>query len=173
MLSFNQLVKFISICLILLTLLLVVSLICNKPTDSVSNIKTITKRDTITIYKYGTGNAQKVIRQVLHLRDTVIIRDTSIRFRDSNLNLIITNPCGDTPFVEYRIKERKIIDSIIIKAPDKNFLSIGMIGSKNTFTPALTYSTKNCNYFIGYDVINKNPSFGILFRFTNIARSKD
>lgn len=172
MLNFNQLIKFISLCLILLTLVLVANFSCNKnKPDQVTN--TVYKRDTITIYKYGQGTAQKVIRKYLHIRDTVILRDTSIRFSDNNINLQVTNPCSDTPYIEYRIKERIITDSIIIKAPYKNYFSLGMIGSKTSFTPVLTYSTQNCNYLVGYDVINKNPSFGILFRFTNIAKPKD
>jgi hypothetical protein len=173
MLDFNQLVRFITLLLVLLTLVLVANFSCNKikKPDVISN--TIFKRDTITIYKYGAGTAQKVIRQVLHFRDTVILRDTSIRFSDSNINLLVTNPCGDTPFVEYRIKERTIIDSIIIKAPKRNTFNLGMIASKSNFTPALGYSTQNCNYFIGYDVINKTPSFGIMVNLSNIARPKD
>jgi hypothetical protein len=172
MLNFDQLIKFISLCLILLTLVLVANFSCNKnKPDPVTN--TIVKRDTITVYKYGQGNAQKIIRRYLHISDTVIFRDTSIRFVDSNIALQVTNPCSDTPYVEYRIKEKTIIDSVIIKTPFKNYFSLGMVGSKTSFTPSLTYSTPQCNYFIGYDVINKNPSFGILFRFTNIARPKD
>ena len=173
MLDFNQLIKFISLCLILITLVLVANFSCNqiKKPDVIS--KTFFKRDTITIYKYGAGTAQKVIRKYLHFHDTVIICDTSLRFADSNINLQVTNPCSDTPFVEYRIKERIITDSIILKATIKNYFSLGMVGNKSSFSPALTYTAQNCNYYVGYDVINKNPSFGILFRFTNIVKPKD
>ena len=168
MLDFKNGFQFIGLLAILITCVLCINFKCHQEEKVEKQI--ITKRDTITVYKYGAGQATKVIRQILRVRDTITILDTSIRFRNPDLDLIVTAPCSDTPLVEYRIKEKIITDSILIKDPVAKYFGIGIIGSSNSFTPAISYSSPRCNYLIGYDVKNKVPSFGILVNFANIAK---
>jgi hypothetical protein len=172
MLDFKNGLQFLGILLILVTCLICINYTCNKANPEVIS-NTEFKTDTIVKYVYGGGTGKRVIHKIIRIRDTVTVFDTAIIYRDSNINLIVENACSDTPYVSYRIKETTIKDSIFIKVPEyKNSFNAGIIASVNTITPAVSYSTYNCNYLIGYDVINKVPSFGLMINLSNIARPK-
>lgn len=169
MLNFRDGFQFLGLLLILLTCVICLNYTCQKPKKEVIT-NTITKRDTVFKYVYDAGKAKRVINKIIRVRDTVTISDTFIVFRDRNLDLEVNNINSDTPTVNYRIKQVTIRDSVFIKQPYKNTFGAGAITSIRSFTPVLTYSTKNCNFLGGYDVINKQPNFGVIINLSNIVK---
>lgn len=172
MLDFKNGIQFIGLLLIITTAVICFNFACNSENPKKNNIQTVIKSDTIVKYVYSTGKAKKIIHSVMHPGDTTIIRDTAIIYRDTSINLIIENIKTDSPIISYRIKEKIIRDSIFIKDPSKriNSINLGMLGNRYSLTPAVSYNTEDCNYLVGYDVINKAPTFGLFIKLSNIAR---
>jgi hypothetical protein len=173
MLDFKNGFQFLGLLLILLTAFICLNYTCNKcKPEVISN--TQFKTDTIIKYVYGTGKAKRVVNKIIRVNDTITLSDTFIIFRDKHIDLEVNNITSDSPSINYRILEKTIKDSIFIKEPVtfKNNFNAGVIATPITFSPSLSYSTQNCNYLIGYDVINKAPSFGIMINLSNIARPK-
>lgn len=173
MLDFKNGIQFLGLLLILLTCFFCINYTCNKCEPQViSNTKF--KTDTITKYVYGTSKAKRVVNKIIRVNDTITLSDTFIVFRDKNIDLEVNNISSDSPTVNYRILEKTIRDSIFIKEPSifKNNLGIGFTATTNKIIPTVSYSTEKCNYLIGYDVINKAPSFGLIINLSNIARPK-
>ena len=169
MLNFKNGVQFLGLLLILITCVICCNFACNNnKKEIISN--TVFKTDTVIKYVNGAGKAKRVINKIIRVNDTVTISDTFIIFRDRNINLEVTNINSDTPHVAYRIKQVTIRDSVFIKQPYKNTFGAGAITSFRSFTPVLTYSTNSCNFLGGYDVINKQPNFGVIINLSNIAR---
>jgi hypothetical protein len=168
MLNFKDGIQFLGLLLILLTCVICLNYTCQKPKKEVIT-NTITKRDTVIKYVYGAGKAKRVINKIYRVSDTVTVSDTFIVFRDRNIDLEVNHINSDTPIVNYRIKQVTIKDSIFIKQPYKNTFGAGAVTSARSFTTVLTYSTKNCNFLGGYDVINKQPNFGVIINLSNIA----
>lgn len=169
MLNFNQGIQFLGLLLILLTCVICLNYTCQQPKKEIIS-NTVFKRDTVIKYVYGAGKAKRVINKIYRVRDTVTVSDTFIVFRDKNIDLEVNHINSDTPIVNYRIKEVTIKDTIIIKQPYKNTFGAGAVTSVRSFTPVVTYSTKNCNFLGGYDVINKQPNFGVIINLSNIAK---
>lgn len=168
MLDFKNGLQFIGLLLILLTCVICLSYACNNyKKEVISN--TVFKTDTIVKYVYGAGKGKRVVNKIIRVRDTVTLSDTFIVFRDKNINLEVNNIYTDTPSINYRIKEITIKDTVFIKKTFKNSFGAGAVASYRSFTPVLTYSTYNCNYLAGYDVINKAPNFGVIINLSNIA----
>jgi hypothetical protein len=169
MLDFKNGFQFIGLLLILITCVICCNFACNNnKKEIISN--TVFKTDTVIKYVYGAGKAKRVINKIIRVNDTVTISDTFIVFRDRNINLEVNHINSDTPIVNYRIKQVTIKDSVFIKQPYKNSFGAGAITSIKSFTPVVTFSTYKCNYLGGYDVINKQPNFGIIINLSNIAR---
>ena len=169
MLNFKDGIQFLGLLLILLTCVICLNYTCQKPKKEVIT-DTITKRDTIIRYVNSAGKAKRVINKIYRVRDTVTVSDTFIIYRDNNLDLEVNHINSDTPTVNYRIKEVTIKDSVFIKQLYKNTFGAGAVTSIRSFTPVLTYSTKNCNFLGGYDVINKQPNFGVIINLSNIVK---
>lgn len=169
MLNFKDGIQFLGLLLILLTCVICLNYTCKNPKKEVIT-NTITKRDTIIRYVNSAGKAKRVINKIYRVRDTVTVSDTFIIYRDNNLDLEVNHINSDTPTVNYRIREVTIKDSIFIKQPYKNTFGAGAVTSVRSFTPVLTYSTKNCNFLGGYDVINKQPNFGVIINLSNIVK---
>ena len=169
MLDFKNGFQFLGLLLILITCVICANFACNNNKKEVIS-NTVFKTDTVIKYVYGAGKAKRVINKIIRVNDTVTISDTFIVFRDRNINLEVNHINSDTPIVNYRIKQLTIKDSIFIKQPYKNSFGAGAITSIKSFTPVVTFSTQKCNYLAGYDVINKQPNFGIIINLSNIAR---
>lgn len=168
MLNFKDGIQFLGLLLILLTCVICLNYTCQQPKKEVIT-NTITKRDTVIKYVYGASKAKRVINKIYRVNDTVTVSDTFIVFRNRDLDLEVNNINSDSPIVNYRIREVTIKDTVFIKHPYKNTFGAGAVTSARSFTPVLTYSTKNCNFLGGYDVINKQPNFGVIINLSNIA----
>ena len=172
MLDFKNGIQFLGLLLILATCVICINFACNHQQKEVIS-HTVVKTDTIIKYVYGAGKTKKIIHKVMYPGDTVTLVDTAIIYRDTNLSLMVENLKADTPTITYRIKETTIRDTILIDpGKEYNTFNLGLMSSTSSLTPSISYNTSNCNYLIGYDVINKSPSFGILVKFANIARPK-
>jgi len=169
MLDFKNGFQFLGLLLILITCVICCNFACNNQKKEIIT-NTVTKRDTVIKYVTSAGKAKRVINKIYRVRDTVTVSDTFIVFRDKNIDLEVNHINSDTPIVNYRIKEITIKDTVFIKQAYKNSFGAGAITSFRSFTPVVTFSTKNCNFLGGYDVLNKQPNFGVIINLSNIAR---
>lgn len=169
MLDFKNGIQFLGLLLILATCVICLNFACQEHKKEIIT-ETKIKTDTLIKYVNVSGKAQRVVNNIIRINDTVNLTDTFIIYRDKNINLEVNNINSDTPTINYQIKEVTVVDSVFIPAPKPKNISLGISGNQYSICPVVGYSTNQCNYFIGYDVKNKVPSFGLLVNLTNIAK---